>query len=293
VLPEHAELADLDPSLLTHGTLPGLWEEETPLKVEALYDYFDGDHAVEIPKDGYSEYESIPKADPDVLHEAIREAVSRGFLWVQQGQTSLYGEDVPDGLVGPETTLQPPPDSISPTELLPANLSVAWDNGQTTAAQLASALSDKKGEPLPWPLIRRAIDGAFQASYLTRSVESGAWPTDRAGAEQVIIQVPTEEPPGTTPPDTTYPRPQGGEETGKEHPPLGGYGSSVQRAESELEVHEIQDLADEIAEIANIAAPYGIRFHVQINAGTEDEVPDDVVARLNKALRRVSGNLEL
>jgi hypothetical protein len=67
----------------------------------------------------------------------------------------------------------------------------------------------------------------------------------------------------------------------------------VQRAESELEVHEIQDLADEIAEIANIAAPYGIRFHVQIDAGTEDEVPDDVVARLNEALRRVSGNLEL
>jgi hypothetical protein len=297
VLPQHAELADLDPSLLTPGGLPGLWEEETQLeeetslKVDTIYNYFSGDHAVEIPKDGYSEYESIPKASPEVLHEAIGEAVSRSLLWLQHGKTSLFGEDIPDeGLIGPETTLQPPPEPISATELLPANLPDAWGNGSTTAARLASALSEQKGEPLPWPLVKQAIDGAFQASYLTRSVKSGPWPTDRAGAEQVVIEVPKEDQTTKNDPSTGQP---GIGETNERQPRPGDYGSSVRRAESDVEVHELQDLADEVAEIANIAAPYGIRFHIQIDAGTEEEVPDDVVARINEALRRVSGNLEL
>jgi len=295
VLPERAELATLDPSLLKPDALPGLWDDGAPLTVDTLYDYFSGDHQVEIAKDGYTEYEYIPKADPDVLHGAIKEAVSRGLLWLQHGRTSLFDESVPEGLIGHDTILRPPPESISATELLPANLSQAWENGTTTAARLAEALSEKKGHPLPWPLARKAIDGAFQASYLTRSVKSGDWPADRSGAEKVIIEVPTDTNPDTAPPDTPYPSPdrQGGGQPGKETPPPVGYGSSVRRAESDLEVHELQDLADEVAEIANIAAPYGIRFHVQIDAGTEDDVPDDVVARLNEALRRVSGRLEL
>jgi hypothetical protein len=60
-----------------------------------------------------------------------------------------------------------------------------------------------------------------------------------------------------------------------------------------LEVHELQDLADEVADIASIAAPYGVRFRVQIDVGTDEEIPDDVVARLNETLQRVSDSLEL
>jgi len=286
VLPQHAELTNVNPELLAPGSLPGLWDDQEKLTIDTLYDYFSGDHAAEIEKDGYSEFEPIPKASKEVLHAAIEDAVSRGLVWLQQGKTSLFEEEVPDGLIGPETTVQGPPDPISPTELLPQNLSKAWENGTTTAARLVSALSEKKGEPLPWPLLRRTIDGAFQASYLTRTVDSGQWPTDRSGAEQVKIEVPK----GTG---------DGSGETGRgpdveEEPPPGGFGSSVRRAESDLEVYQIQDLADEVAEIANVGAPYGIRFRIQIDAGTEDgDIPDDVLARLNEALQRVSEDLEL
>jgi hypothetical protein len=287
VLPEHAELANLDPELLTPGTLPELWDDDEPLTVQELSAYFSGDHAVEIEKDGYSEFEPIPEARPDVLHTAIEKAVSRGLLWLQKGQTSLFEEEVPDGLIGPEATLQGPPDPISPTELLPPNLPEAWKNGETTAARLASALSEKKGEPLPWPLLRRTIEGAFQASYLTRTVESGAWPTDRSGAEQVKIEVPDGA--GDGPPSG-----DGKPSRAEEEPPPGSFGSSVRRTESDLKVHQLQDLADEVAEIANIGAPYGIRFRIQIDAGTEGgDIPDDVLARLNEALQRVSDDLEL
>ena len=106
----------------------------------------------------------------------------------------------------------------------------------------------------------------------------------------MVIEVFTEGQTTKNYPSTGQP---GNGETNERQPRPGDYGSSVRRAESDLEVHELQDLADEVAEIANIAAPYGIRFHVQIDAGTEEEVPDDVVARLNEALQRVSNNLEL
>ncbi|TQE98568.1 MAG: ATP-binding protein [Spiribacter salinus] len=287
VLPDHAELASVDPALLKPDALPGLWDDDERLSVQTLYDYFSGDHAAEIPMDGYSEYKPIPKASAEVLHAAIREGVSRSMLWLQQGQTSLFGEDVPEGLISAETTLQPPPESISPTELLPANLSNAWEDGSTTASRLAEALSAKKGEPLPWPLVRQTISSAFQASYLTRSVKSGPWPTDRSGADQVVIEVPKEtESPSNVSGDGSSP-------TSQEVPPAGTFGSTIARAESTLEAHQLQDLADEIAEIEKIAAPFGIQFRLQIDVGTDKELPSDVRARLNDVLRRVAEELEV
>ena len=177
-----------------------------------------------FPMDGYSEYVSLfPEADTEVLHDAIRAAVSHGMLWLQQGQTSLFGEDVPEGLIGSDTTLQSPPERVSPMELLPANLQEAWDDGTTTAEQVARALAEKRGEPMPWPLVRDAIDGAFRARYLKRSVRSGEWPTDRAGAEQVIIEVPEEESTGAGYSGSGQLEidPQG-----REKPPAGSFGSS-------------------------------------------------------------------
>mgnify|MGYP006875435875 CR=1 FL=1 len=52
-------------------------------------------------------------------------------------------------------------------------------------------------------------------------------------------------------------------------------------------------LADEVGELVSAAAGYGIQFNVTIEAGTDESLPDDVEARLNEILRRVSDDLEL
>jgi hypothetical protein len=59
-----------------------------------------------------------------------------------------------------------------------------------------------------------------------------------------------------------------------------------------LEVDEIQNLADEVGELVSVAAGHGVRFNVRIETGIEESVPDDVKARLNEVLRRVSDKLE-
>lgn len=280
VLPEHAELISLEPSLLSPGELPKLWSEEDSLSVGDLYEYFSGDHVAEVEQDGYTEPVPIPTAASEVLNEAIRAAVKQGELWLRKGQTSLYDEDVPEGLIDEETTLKLPPEGISPMDLLPRNLPGAWsDEETTTASNLASALSEEYGEPLPWPIVRKAIDGAFRASYMEPSVDSREWPTDRSGADHVKIQTPSKE------------KDSGGGT--KETPPRDGYGSGVKQTSGELEVDEIQNLADEVGELVSAAAGYGIQFNVSIEAGTEESLPDDVEARLNEILRHVSDKLQL
>ena len=93
-------------------------------------------------------------------------------------------------------------------------------------------------------------------------------------------------------PSETPPPPEGNDENDQVKDPKAPYGS--RSTQSELEVHQIQDFADEVAEIANIGAPYGIKFRLQIDAGTEGkEIPDDVLARLNEALQRVSEDLKM
>jgi hypothetical protein len=279
VLPEHAELTSLEPSLLSPGELPKLWSEEDLLSVGDLYGYFSGDHVAKVEQDGYTEPVPIPAAASEVLQEAVRAAVEQRELWLRDGQTSLYDEEVPEGLIDGETTLKMPPEGISPTDLLPKKLPDAWsDEETTTASDLARALSDEYGEPLPWPIVRKAIDGAFRASYMKPSVDSREWPTDRSGADQVKIETPPKE-------DDSG----GGTE---ETPPDGGYGSGVKHTSGELEVDEIQNLADEVGELVSAAAGHGIRFKINIEAGTEESVPEDVKARLNEALRRVSEKLE-
>lgn len=279
VLPKHAELTSLDHSLLSPGELPNLWEEEDSLSIGDLYEYFSGDHVAQVEQNGYTEPVPIPEATPEVLKDAIRTAVQRGNLWLRKGQSSLYDEEVPEGLIDKDTTLKTPPEGIQATDLLPKKLPDAWADGQTTASDLASALSDQFGEPLPWPIVRKAIDGAFRANYMKPSVDSKEWPTDRSGAGHVKIELPSEEDDDT-----------GGPE---EPSPPTGYGSGVKHTSGEFNTAEIQNLADEVGELVSAAAGYGIQFEVSIKAGTEESLPDDVEMRLNEILKRVSDDLQL
>lgn len=270
VLPKEAELVEIEASLLEPGRLPDLWEESS-ITVGDCYAYFSGDTVVEEEFDRYP----VPEASTETVDSAIREAVETGDLWLQHGETSLYSESVPEGVIQEDAVLRGPPEPVSATDVLPDNIPDAWDEGFTTAEAIDDALADKRGVRLPWPTVEKAIRGAFDASLLKRTVDS-EWPTDRAGAANVEIKVPKTEPGGTGPGVSK---------------PTSAAGVSSNVATASLEPEQVQDLADEISSLLKAGA--GVDFSFEVSVNVEDgELNPDTKEELNEVLQRVSEDLQ-
>jgi hypothetical protein len=271
VLPQAAELSDLDFELLAPPRLPSLWPG-SDLTVQAVYDYFSGGKVVKVDRGGYQEPVPIPKAPVNVIDDAVRTAVRQGRLWLTAAPTSLLAEEIPAGVLTPSAVLQAPPEVIPATQLLPQNLPAAWKDGQTTALALVAALSQQKGKSLPWGTVKQAITGAFNARFLERTTDLGVWPCDFAAAGAVAIRIPKVEGPGH-----------------KAEEPKPG----VKVTSAELRPNEVQDLADSVADLTKAAAGHQLRFVVQVELGGEKMAPDTVVAEVNKVLEKVSAKLKL
>lgn len=273
VLPEAASLSEVPPSLLTPGTLPGLWQ--TPeITVRDVYTYFSGGQVVKVKREGYEEPLIIPKAEREVVEAAIKEAVKSGKLWLTSGPASILGEEIPAGLIAEDAILQAPPPPISARDILPEALPEAWSEGVTTALAISVALSKKAGKNLPWVTIRGAIDGALRARLVERAVDSANWPCDYTGAQAVRLQVPSVKPPIV---DRAPVAPKPGALT----------------AEAELRPNEIQDLADVVSELVAAAVGHELKFRVSIELSGATTPPAEVVDRINKSLRGVSERLRL
>jgi len=268
ILPEAATLSGLLPALLAPGALPELWEGEE-LALQALHGYFAGGHVVHMPKEGYQEVVPIPAAPRHVVDEAVRDAVQGGRLWLLSGPASIWSEEIPPGMLTPTVHLYPPPSPVSPIDLLQANLPEAWEGGETTALSIAHALSGRAGVALPWPVVRKALDGAFNYNYLERTVDSGPWPCTYAGAANVRVRV-SSEPKITTKPETK---------------------PGVRVAEADLETHELQDLADVVGDLKKAAAGYELKIHVRIELGGNP--PEEVVEKVNGVLEGVAEKLRI
>lgn len=267
VLPEAATLSTLSSSLLIPGTLPGLWGQED-ITMQAIYDYFAGGNVVQIQQDGYEELVTIPAAPHQVVDEAVKSAVANGKLWLLSGPASIWLEEIPAGVLSPDAHLLPPPGAISPADLLQANLPEAWSGKVTTALAIVTALSKRAGKNLPWPLVRRALDDAFKYNYLERTLDSGPWPCEYPGAQHIKVRVPA-----------APPKPPVG-------PPPG-----TRVAEAELEIHQLQDLADAIGDLGKATAGYDLKLHVHIELSGNP--PDAVMEQANEILGGVSGELLL
>jgi hypothetical protein len=202
VLPEHAELSHIDPSLIPPKVLPGLWESDE-MTVADLKAYFAGGRVVKLPREGYEEPVTIPKAVAQVVEQAVHDAVKAGMLWLITGPTSLLSEDIPPGILSDAATLHAPPPAISPNKILPDELAAAWTEGMTTARSVADALSDQGKKTLPWVTVRNAIDAAIHARLVERTPESGPWICDISGASQVKLKLPGKTPPPPAAPSTT------------------------------------------------------------------------------------------
>ena len=274
VLSEAATLAELDGALLAPGRLPGLWPGDT-LAVRQVYAYFQGGYTVSLDKGGYEEPLAIPRAELATVDAAIAQAVAAGMLWLVNEPASLLGEPIPAGILTEAAILRSPPAALNVLELLPAALPDAWNDSRTTGLAIAEALSRKAGLPLPWKIVRDVIDGALRAHYL--EVEGG-WPCEFSAAQQVILrekQAASAKPkpgiPGTG--ETVPPPPQ----------------TSFKIAEAELQIHELQDLAEVAPELLNLAASQTpLRFFVQIRLGDGQTAPlPELVEKIDTVLAQV------
>jgi hypothetical protein len=267
VLPEAAELTEIDPQLLAPGALPGLWPPEGgPITVGDVARFFDGQHATKVSHGTYEESWPVPRALRSTVEEALKEAVKAGVVWLTTGPSSIYREEVPYGLLTDAATLRPPPSPIPAAALLPQNAPAAWSTDTTTAAALANALSQAEGVQLPWVVVRTAIDEALRARFLERTPDSGPWPCDWTRAADVRLRVPAEAP--LAPPPGRRPA-----------------------VEAELEPPELQDLVDALPEVIKAGAGLDLRFVLRVEIGADTTLTAEQVARLNEVLQRASSKL--
>jgi hypothetical protein len=132
---------------------------------------------------------------------------------------------------------------------------------------IAVALSDKAGVNLPWATVREAIGGAIRARATELALDSAPWPCDFAAAQNVKLKIPT----GPVPKDEFILRPD------------------ILRAEAELKPSEIQDLADNLAEIRKAAGEAKLKLRVILELDTQGQRQDGgIVKRVNDLLAKIS-----
>ena len=270
VLPEAAGLAEISPTLLCPGRLPGLWaSEELPLK--AIHDYFAGGKVVKVQRAGYDEPIAIPAADPVVVDNAIGAAVRDGLLWLTNGPASILAEEVPAGILTPEAVLQAPPPPIPTPDLLPLKIPSAWQGESTTAMALAVSLSQAFGKTLPWPLVRKAIQDAIQARFI--EVAHGNWPCEFAAAQHVAFRLPKVAPP---PPAVVRQREAG-----------------VVFAQGEFALEQIQTLGEQVGRLKQATVGLQLKLLVEIQLGGETKPKQAVVDEVNEILKEIKPDLRL
>ena len=281
VLPEAATLSDIRADLLVPHALPGLWVGDE-LRMSELVAYFIGGNVVKLAREGYEEPLTIPKAERDVVAQAVAEAVKTGLLWLTAGKASVLGESVPLDLLTDDAVLQGPPAALGATDVLRDKLPDAWTGEATTAAAITHALSTKAGKPLPWPLVKDAIDGAIRSRLLELTSDSNPWPCDAGGAPGVRLAPPavssSRHPPARPPSEPARPIP---------------VPSGTRVAEGELRVSELQDLAEHFGAVKKAAIGYELKLTVRIEIAGKPSIGDEVIAKVNEELAKVNTKLML
>ncbi|MFN8779367.1 MAG: hypothetical protein ACK5ZI_08330, partial [bacterium] len=190
---------------------------------------------------------------------------------------SLLAEEVPQGMILPTGVLQSPPAPVAPLELLPERLPGAWTDGTATALSILTALSQRAGKNLPWPVVRDAIESAFRARVFERDTSSASWPCDFGGAGQLRIRLIASGGP--------EPKPE------PQRPPVS---PNTRFGESELKPDQIQDLADAMPELRRVTAGYDLKFQLRVEVAGKKGAPDPkVVDAVNKLLENVNKAIRL
>ena len=266
-LPESAVLSDIAPELLAPGTLPELWPGGE-IAARDVVDYFSGGRRATVPRDGYDDTAVIPKCEPPAVEAAIAQAVERGVLWLRYGASSLCGEPVPRGALAPAAALRPPPAPIAESELGADSLPDAWKDGRSTARAIADGLSARRGEPLPWPVVRSALESAIDRRWLELADDGAPWPCAFAEADRVALRPPGENGGGFAERDTLV-------------------------AAAMLPADRVQDLGEQIPALVKAAVGHDLKFHLRVEFGGKTPPEPDAAQRIAELLAQVSDDLKL
>ncbi len=282
VLPEEAELIGIPSRLLSPGVLPELWSD-AELRLQEVFNYFSGTRRIKGEFEG--ETKAVPRTERSVVNEAIQAAVKERRLWLLSGRASLLAEDVPVDLLIDDATIQAPPPPLAARDVIPDNLPEAWKGTtETTAREIAEALSRKMGKVLPWLIVRDALTAAFNARFVERA--SGQWPCDYAGAGMVLVRQRAEEAENKV----------GADEKVEVHDPDAVYKPGVLAAEAVLSVAEIQNLEEEIGALMKAGVDlFGVepKFSLRIEIMPKTNAEREKVEEFNGILREVSRRLRL
>jgi hypothetical protein len=160
-------------------------------------------------------------------------------------------------------------------EIFPESLPGAWVENSSTATAISLAISKKRGKPLPWVIVREAIDGALRARFVELAPDSAQWPCDLAVAHHVKLRMVSDKPTVTV--TATKPEVKPG----------------VRVAEADLQANQIQDLADVIGDLQKVAGGYGLKYQLRIELGTEKPAPEKVGKEVGKILLGISPDLKM
>ena len=265
VLPDTAQLESLDAALLSPGQLPSLWTDDGRLHVRDLLAYFSGDHVVIVPKQGYDEALAVPACPAEVVYEVVREAVEAGALWLVNGPSSCWKDEIPLGVLDEDAVLRSPPALVPVQELTEEALPGAWADGETNGVAIERALSHQRGESVPWGLVRESLSAAVNSRWL--EVVSGGAAGGYVAAGTWRLKRPKASPPPV--------------ETQQEPP------SAPTTA---LDTTQLVELAHAAPKMLEASAGHGLRFHVGVSLDADS--PADVHTAVDDLLKEVAPGLK-
>ncbi len=291
VLPEHAELSEVQPELLQPGNLPALWENGR-VSLKQLYEYFVGGYVASVPNEAYDydDLYTIPQVSRAVINAAVKKAVARKKLWLIAGEASLYGEEVPEEILAADAVLQPPLAPISMHQILPEELPEAWHEEITTADVIAHALSQKQGQPLPWAIVSDVLNQAFLTRKLDRTNDS-KWPCDIAGAKAVKVFQLSEKTSAPYEPVDQQP-PKNVDQLTREESPQWQPASDKRSTQAILDLIGVQNLGTKVTELKTLTVGKELKINVRIEFSSKD-MPEERLEKIKRILKEISPELAL
>lgn len=262
---EHAELYEISAELLRPCQLPDLWQNENvPITVRAIREFFSGD--------------KVPKlASEAVLLEAVKETVRAGVLMARSGDKAYLQEVIPSEELTDELELLEPLQPIRASEL-----ASALEGDTSSISQVMQALARRKGSPIPWTWVVNAINEGLSDNLFEIAGADSAWPCAAADADKVVLRVPQPSPVQPSPVPSSPP-----------NAPKVLDKFWRMRAESSLTETGVQNLANTIGDLTEIASEIDFEFYISITATTEGEQPSpEVLEQINETLRKVADELK-
>lgn len=174
---------------------------------------------------------------------------------------------------------------LNARDVLPDNLAEAWKgNTETTALDIAEALSAIKGQVLPWVIVRDALSASLNARFVERA--SGQWPCDYAGARLVRVCQRRE---------SVSPQPKLTTSAPLVHQPGPSYAPNLLATQAVLGNEQIQELYEQLTDLTRMcfetvgSTP---TFQVRIELQPRSSATQQDLEKINQLLQQVSEELK-